>query len=866
VRTTKSDHAAGSGRAPPGGGVFEGRVELDEPWVMQALSDTRTGAWRLDVATMRLDWTAGLEQVFQVDEFGGGLADWLELVHPEDRERAMGALMQCIELGVDLSFEYRLANPRPSCWVGIAGSPRKGPDGAVAEIVGVAGDITERRRSQEALIAATRRLGAGHGPASVDALVQDVAALLKADYSFLAVVGKDDQVARAVACWWDGERIAPFDYALAGTPCEVVRKRRDELCLFPSRVQEKFPLDRDLVDLGVQAYAGTPITGADGSLAGILVAMWKHPVATQPIVNAVLGVLAARAGALLERLALEREQQARERRLAKQGAALAELSRSSAWASIDRNAALAEAVAITARTLDVARVGVWLFDESRNRMVVEACHADGSDSAGQRAIVLERETAPRYFAALETERVVAAEDALADPRTAELADSLLLPSGIRSLVDAPVRVEGKLVGVICCGHGGGPRTWTEDELAFVASIGDFVALAFLLAERRELELRLQHSQRMESVGRLAGGLAHDFNNLLTAIEAGAELARKPRADGSIDPVLLDEISDATTRASQLTRQLLTFARRNRVAVKRFDLNEVVDGAQRMLRRLIGEDVTLELCLASEPLAVEADQGQIEQVLVNLVVNARDAMPAGGRLVIETASIELGEEQAPGESAGTYATMVVRDTGTGMTDEVLAHVFEPFFTTKAAGEGGGLGLSTCYGIARQAGGSLTAESVFGEGATFRMTLPTVANGTFERVPSSAPEEVKEGDEVVLLVEDDIVVRKAVARGLRRYGYTVHIADGLAAAVARAEGDEAERIAIVVTDVVMPEGSGLDVADAMRRILPGVPVLFMSGYTDHHTTDKLAEMGALLLSKPFTIAALASHIRRLVAETA
>jgi two-component system cell cycle sensor histidine kinase/response regulator CckA len=376
------------------------------------------------------------------------------------------------------------------------------------------------------------------------------------------------------------------------------------------------------------------------------------------------------------------------------------------------------------------------------------------------------------------------------------------------------------------------------------------------------EEQLRQSQKMEAVGRLAGGVAHDFNNLLTAIQGNVEMLMLEVPPGGAIRDDLMEIKRAATRAASLTRQLLAFSRKQMLAPKVLDVNGAVRELERMLGRVIGEDVQLVTALNADRATVMADPGQLEQVILNLAVNARDAMPRGGTLRIETREVQLTEKEAARYpyrvDPGAYVRLSVSDTGTGMPAEVLARVFEPFFTTKEQGKGTGLGLSTVYGIVKQSGGYVWAESEPGRGSTFRVYLPRV-NAEPER-PEPKPEPVSEPcGGVVLLVEDEEGVRSLSRRVLERRGYTV-LAARNAAEARQMFADNGSRVDLLLTDVVMPHESGRELAEALLPLQPDLRVVFMSGYTD----DALIRHGVLedryrLLEKPFAPEGLARMVR-------
>jgi PAS domain S-box-containing protein len=387
-----------------------------------------------------------------------------------------------------------------------------------------------------------------------------------------------------------------------------------------------------------------------------------------------------------------------------------------------------------------------------------------------------------------------------------------------------------------------------------------------ISELRRLETQLLLSQRMEGIGRLAGGIAHDFNNLLTAILGHAEMARTDVAPG--DPALgnIAEITRAAQRAADLTRQLLAFARRQIIEPRIVDLNGLVLNVDRMLRRLLGEDVDLVTVADPKLWRVRIDPGQFEQVLVNLAVNARDAMPEGGRLLIETGNVELDPDFARQHATvqpGPHVLLAVTDTGSGMDPEVLGHIFEPFFTTKEVGKGTGLGLATCYGIVKQNRGSIWVYSERGRGTTFKIYLPR-ADGAVEsrEAPEPLPAGVLHGSETVLLVEDESVVRALAAEALRRHGFQVLTASTGTEALDLA-GQTLRPFDVLVTDVVMPQMGGQQLAEHLLAQTPALKVLFISGSIDCVLArDGALKPGMTLLQKPFTPRQLVQRVRDLI----
>jgi two-component system cell cycle sensor histidine kinase/response regulator CckA len=401
----------------------------------------------------------------------------------------------------------------------------------------------------------------------------------------------------------------------------------------------------------------------------------------------------------------------------------------------------------------------------------------------------------------------------------------------------PHRVDGRVTG----------RLWTFRDVT----------------DRHELERQFQQAQKLDAIGKLAGGIAHDFNNLITVIDAHCEFLGEDLADRPESAEQVSEIRTAARRAAGLTSQLLAFSRKQVLRPAVLDLCQVVTGVQSMVRRLIGEDITVRTLLAPEAVRVMADLGQLEQVLVNLAVNARDAMPSGGVLTfkVDVATIDPDSVAFHGQGRvpGQYAVLTVTDDGGGMSREIADRIFDPFFTTKNLGQGTGLGLSTVYGIVQQSHGHVTVYTELGLGSTFRVYLPVVeaapqvAPRSFDNVPAAS-------NEIVLLVEDEEALRAATRRLLERHGYRVIEASNGAEALRMIE-DPGMAFHLVLTDVVMPHVGGPVLAAHLKASHPSVPVLFMSGYIE----DDIVRRGMVteevdFLEKPFTTVSLLSAVRR------
>jgi PAS domain S-box-containing protein len=431
----------------------------------------------------------------------------------------------------------------------------------------------------------------------------------------------------------------------------------------------------------------------------------------------------------------------------------------------------------------------------------------------------------------------------------------------KSEPDIPTHYEGTLLGPK------GRRWWIAwDCTGLRDSAGAFFASAIVgrdISEYKNLEAQFRQAQKLESIGRLAGGLAHDFNNLLTVIMGYSALLLEQSEPSDPSHTGLVEIRKAAQKGADLTYRLMAFSRRQVHRPELLNLAALIADDEQMIRRLIGEDVRLITNLSSSLDLVRADASQIQQVLLNLIVNARDAMPDGGTLIVSTSNYEIsGPESSSwaGASPGRYVLLTVTDTGIGMTEEIRAQVFEPFFTTKEHGKGTGLGLSTVYGIVQQTGGHIEVESEPGKGACFRILLPGILPDGAPETPPFSAEAMPRGTETILLVEDQEEVRVLAATVLRGLGYRVLEAEGAERALQLAAENS---IDLLLTDVVMPGSSGRALAGTVKASYPGTKALFMSGYSDlPPDLQDSAEPGFVCLLKPFVPSALACRVREIL----
>jgi PAS domain S-box-containing protein len=673
------------------------------------------------------------------------------------------------------------------------------------ELAGEGGQESEAERRVEELVAKVAHVARGvsitTGTAFFDSLVSQLARTAEAD---LAIVGR--------LAPEGGGRLRTLAVSRGGRPAAnfdvalagtpYANVASQGVCVFASRVQQLFPLDGLLKEMAAESFVGTPLIDSQGTTLGIIAALSSRPLADAQLVRSLLEIFATRASAELERM--------------------------------QSDAAFAVSESRYRAYIDASPVGVIL--------VGDGDRITDANAAACRMFELER-------AELVGRRM----------------QELLLPesgAAARRLLSS-MREAGRASGEIEAETASGRRWWHVDSVRLDEGYG----LAFLLdlSERRALEAQVRRSHKMEAIGRLAGGLAHDFNNLLTVIGGHATLLSRTIEGADESASHLDEIGKAVDRAARLSHQLLAFSRKQAAQPRPISLNEVIGELEGMLRRLIGEDVTLVTELAPEEGSVLADEGQLQQVLMNLAVNAREAMPSGGRLVISTASVSLAEaETVPtGEiPPGEYGLLRVADTGVGMDEDVLAHVFEPFFTTKTQGAGSGLGLATVYGIVRQSEGAIRIESAPGSGTTVHIYLPVRA-GAPAGDAAARPRGQLEGRERVLLVEDQVGVRDLARRVLEGYGYSVCVAGSGEEALLRASERGATAPDALVADLVLPGMSGTELAERLAASHPGVGVLFITGYMEDFVGrhGRLPE-GARLLQKPFAPTELVAALRDLL----
>jgi len=465
--------------------------------------------------------------------------------------------------------------------------------------------------------------------------------------------------------------------------------------------------------------------------------------------------------------------------------------------------------------------------------------------------------------------------ALIEKKTLYSNESFQVPEGhipILNVLCVPIIFKSEVIGNFVVGNK--MTSYDENDKQLLETIAEFTAPVIKarlqknkeIEEKEKLRAQLQQAQKMEVIGTLAAGIAHDFNNRLTTIIGYAQIALLDVIKDESLRIKIEEIKKAGERAASLTRQLLAFSRKHVIKPEVLDLNEVISETEKMLKRMIGEDVEFQTVLESELWKVHIDSGQIDQMIINMAVNSRDAMPQGGKLIVETANVDLDEnyfrELSLDETPGSYVMLAISDTGSGMNKETREHIFEPFFTTKELGKGTGLGLSTVFGIAKQNNGFIWVYSIPGQGTTFKIYLPKVKEDTEPEEKKRTPVDDLNGSETVFIVEDDDKLRNLTRKILERYGYSVLEAENGKDALRFSEEYEGQ-IDLMLTDVVMPKMSGKELAERLKSSRPEIKVIYMSGYTG----NAIVHHGVLppwlnFLEKPFTPEGLARKVREVL----
>ncbi len=539
----------------------------------------------------------------------------------------------------------------------------------------------------------------------------------------------------------------------------------------------------------------------------------------------------------------------------------------------DLHSTLREITEAAAAALQVVRCGVWLYDESRANLTC-ADLFDGSTGEHTSDLHLSAGTTPRYFAALEHERAIAAVDACNDPRTSEFRDIYLKPHSITSMLDAPIRIRGQMIGVVCNEHCGEPRPWSADEMNLAGTFADFVGLAIEADEHHQQELKaqrlegqLRQAQKLKSMGLLAGGIAHDFNNLLVGILGNSSLALEELAEDAPLRPLIEDIRAASTRAAELAKEMLAYSGRATLTSAPVDLNALVRETAQLLSAAASEPASIDLALDESSPAVLGDPAGLQRIVMNLMTNAVEATSAGhGNVTVGTAKVSLpdydvselllGDRLGPGE----YIALTVADDGVGMDATAKEHLFDPFFTTKT--EGRGLGLAVVLGIVSSHRGAIEVDSEVKRGTRLTVLLPASAEAaTHERPHPPDPARRPQRSGAVLIADDEALVRVVTRRILERCGYRVLEAGDGHEALELFEAHRAELVAVVL-DLTMPRVSGQEALSALRKLTPDMPVLLTSGYS-HETLPPELVRGphTAFLQKPFNPDSLLDELAKL-----
>jgi PAS domain S-box-containing protein len=799
--------------------IGRGAVGAAEPPIELRLEAARMGAWDWDLVTNEVHWSPVHEALwgYAAGAFPGTAEAFLERIHPEDRAIVLAMGDRAMREREPFQVRYRVVRPGGELvWVESYGRHLYDGAGRATCAVGVTYDATERKlledveRTQRELaraLAATGDLDEGLR------LCLD-AALAYADLDAGGVYLRDEVTGalelRFHSGLGEGFVAATSRYdghtpnaRLVATGAPIYARHLDLLELQPAPHRSE----------ALRFVGIVPLPGEHGVVGALNVA--SHVVDDVPaVVRRGLEAIAASTANAIARLRSQARLRERE-----------ELFSTMVAQAVDAMILVDASDAHFVEFNEAAHAGLGYTREEFARLSVHDIQADLSQEAVRG--ILDRLPTEGSFRVETKHRT----------KSGELRDA--------SARGRSIELRGKHYAAV---------VWTDTTAQREAA-----------REQDALREQLQQAQKMESIGRLADGVAHDFNNLLMVQLGQCEYLREGLRDDDPLAIGLGEIEAAAKRAAALTRQLLAFSRKQPLRPQVTDVNELVQGLGKMLGRLLGEDVALSLCASRTPALVKADAGQLEQVVVNLAVNARDAMPSGGALTIEIENVELEAAYAARHAevaAGRYVLVAVSDTGTGMDAETQRRIFEPFFTTKEKGKGTGLGLATVYGIVKQTGGHVWVYSEVGHGTTFKVYLPCT-EGAAEPRRARAPQRERGSGELVLVVEDDEAMREVVLRLLAGLGYRAVAATGGGDALLRIE-EQGLRPHLVITDVVMPGMNGRMLVERLRRTQPDLRAVYMSGYTDnailHHG---VLDAGVLFLQKPFSSADLAAKVREALA---
>lgn len=811
-------------------------------------------------------------------------------------------------------------------WVRAYIYPIKDADRTVREVILMHEDITEKKRVEDAIRLIAAGVSTKTGERFFQQMVESLTKLFGADYAFIGMIDETQWVNTLVICVHG--KISPnMSYSLAGTPCANVINQ--STCAYPRDVQQLFPEDRLLAEMDVEGYIGAPLFDAEGKPLGIIVVMDTKPLEHIEQVKEILEIFAARTSAELARLRAEealKESEGKFRSLSEKSLVGVYLIQDGIFGYV--NPKLAEMFGYTVEELiekkgpkDFVLPEDWPIVEGnlikRVSGEVESIHYDfrgvkkdketisvevyGSRTMykGRPAVIgtlldiTERKRADeeRAFLANITEHATDAIEGIdldtniaSWNRGAEILfgyhteevigkpHSLIVPKEAqeacrerfkKATLEGFVRAETERI------KKDAKRFPVEVTLTALRDekgehIG-FVCITRDITERRKLEEQLRHAQKMEAIGQLAGGIAHDFNNILSAITGFGSLIEMNMNEDDPNKAHLNEMLKAGERAAQLTKSLLAFSRKQIIDLKPQNLNEIIKDVEKFLRRIIGEDIKLKTRASAKNLTILADRGQIEQVLMNLATNARDAMPEGGELTIETAIIQIDKEYIKNHNygePGMYALLSVTDSGMGMDEKTRQKIFEPFFTTKEMGRGTGLGLAMIYGIVKQHDGYIDVYSVPEKGTTFRIYMPLINLEAKEKVTVASTVYLKGGAETVLVAEDDEAVRKITNDMLERFGYKFITAVDGEDAIKKFKENK-DDIKLLLLDVIMPKKNGKEAYEEIRKIKPDIKTIFLSGYmADLMDKKGILKEGLNFVMKPASPKELLRKVREVL----
>jgi signal transduction histidine kinase/ActR/RegA family two-component response regulator len=703
-------------------------------------------------------------------------------------------------------WEGRLVIGGKITWVHIESRPRPAANGDMIW-TGILYDITNRKQTERFLSFIAEEGWSGSQGDFFARLVEYIGRALGVDY---VLIGrrKDDQTVQTTGLYARGRIVPDMEYSTRGAPCQNVIGKI--LCHHSDHLQEMFPEDSLVAEMGAQSYLAIPLTDSSGKPLGLMAVLDTKPMPDAQLVTAFLQIAAVRVAGEIERRAKVDELHWK--------TALMEAQMEAAPDGILMIDNQGRRILQNQRMNDLLKIPPHISGDEDDRVQFSFVASRAKDPAKMKDKVAYLDAHPEEISRDELEFV---DGTIVDRYSSPVRDKL-----------------GRSCG----------RIWTFRDIT----------------QARQLEMQLRQSQKMEGIGQLAGGVAHDFNNILAAMLMQTDLmGMVEQLPGEVVEGLQQIRADAN-RAADLTRQLLLFSRRQVMQASVFDLNELVTSLAKMLQRIIGEDIRLQLHLHAAPLWMRADAGMIDQIIMNLAVNARDAMSTGGRLEIETAQKHVTGELAglyPDAAPGDYACLSVSDTGGGIPLDILPRIFEPFFTTKAPGKGTGLGLATVFGIVKQHHGWIKVDNRHGLGVTFQIFLPTSSEGSTQASKVEARAKSIGGKETILLVEDEPAVRRLISSLLERHGYQV---------VAASNGVEAvdlwlaqsRKVALLLTDLVMPGGmTGHELARQLQSRQSNLKIVFMSGYSPEIAGREFElRQGENFVQKPFAADRLLETIRQ------